>query len=127
MAGTRYARILLTGCGAALTAALGVTTAVAATTWTIQPGGAVTAKSGTATFKDTKTGTKFTRKALSFSGTLKSGSGLAGARAGSISAVGFHSCSSGLIPARRVALLWILRATISATFALSPKQTITSP
>jgi len=113
VASTGYARILFAACAAVAATALGVSTALAATTWTIRPGGAITAKSGTATFEDTKNRQMFTCTSLSFSGTLKSGSGLAGSHAGSISAVGFHSCSSplSLLLARRVSLLWTLRAT----------------
>jgi hypothetical protein len=110
---TRCARILFAGCAAVLAAALGATTALAATTWTIRPGGAITAKSGTATVKDTKNRQFFTCKSLSASGTLKSGSGLSGAQAGSISTVGFHTCTSplGRFRAPRVDLIWTPRAT----------------
>ena len=87
----RYARILFAGCAGVLVAALSVTTARAETTWTIRPGGAVTANSGTATFKDTKTRQLFTCQSLSARGMLKTGSGLPGSHAGSISAVGFHT------------------------------------
>jgi len=45
-----HVRILLAGCAAALAAALGATTALAATTWTIKPGGSTSAKSGNAIF-----------------------------------------------------------------------------
>jgi hypothetical protein len=41
VASARYARILFAGCAAVLAAALGVTAALAATTWTIRPGGAI--------------------------------------------------------------------------------------
>lgn len=94
----RHARILFAGCAAVCAATLGVSTALAATTWTVQPGGAFQARSGTATFKDTTTGNTFTCRSLSASGTLKSGSGLAGPDAGSLSAVGFHTCSEPLGP-----------------------------
>ena len=49
------ARILATGGAAVLVATLGTAPALAATTWTIQPGGAITAKSGKIVLKDTKT------------------------------------------------------------------------
>jgi hypothetical protein len=112
VAGTRYARILFAGCAAALTAALGVTTAFAATTWTIKPGGAITAKSATATFNDTKHGGLFTCTSLSASGRLKTGSGLAGSHAGSISAVDFGRCTSplGRFRAPRVDIVWTVQA-----------------
>lgn len=96
----RYIRILAAGSAAVLMAALGVTTVLAATTgktWTIQPGGAVHAKSGRVTLKDTTTGTVITCVAeasfpLTARGTLKSGSGLPGSRAGSLRAASFGRC-----------------------------------
>jgi hypothetical protein len=113
VASTRCARILFAACAAALVAALGVTTALAATTWTIRPGGAVTAKSGTATVNDTKVGGLFTCTSLSARGTLKTGSGLPGSRAGSISAVDFGRCTSplGRFRAPWIAIVWTVRAT----------------
>lgn len=107
-----HARILVAGSAMVLVATLGVTPALAVATWTIRPGGAVAAKSGTATVGDTRTGA-FKCTSLSASGTLKSGSGLPGAGAGSISAFGFHGCTSplGLMQARRIGLIFILRAT----------------
>jgi hypothetical protein len=50
---------------------------------------------------------------LSASGTLKSGGGLPGAGAGSISAFGFNMCTSplGLVRARGIGLVFILQAT----------------
>jgi hypothetical protein len=44
----RHARILLAGCAAVAATALGATAALAATTWTIKPGGAITASSSPA-------------------------------------------------------------------------------
>jgi hypothetical protein len=91
----RCTGILAAGGGAVLAAALGVPTAVAAATaktWTVQPGGAITASSGQFTAADTTTGTVLQCRSSSASGTLKSGSGLPGADAGSLSAVGVTSC-----------------------------------
>jgi hypothetical protein len=90
----RYARILAAGCAAVLAATLAAAPALAATTWTIQPGGAITAtSSGVFTFQDHKTGTVLKCVSATASGTLKHGSGLPGSRAGSLSAVGFTSCT----------------------------------
>jgi len=72
-------RVLFTGVAAA--AAVGVSAGVAlavAITFTIHPGGAITAKAGVTTLKDTNTGSVLTCKTSSSSGTLKSGSGIAG-------------------------------------------------
>ena len=94
----RYTPILAAGGAAVLAAALGVPTAAAAATaktWTVQPGGTITAmSSGQFTLKDTKTGTVFHCVSSAGSGTLRSGSGLPGSNAGSLSAVGFGHCTS---------------------------------
>jgi hypothetical protein len=92
----RYARPLIAGPAAVLVVALGATAAFAATTWTIKPGGAVTASAASAKFKDTTTGSAFTCTSVTASGTLKSGSGLSGSDAGSISAAVFGHCTSPL-------------------------------
>jgi hypothetical protein len=97
----RYARILAAGSAAALVAALGAPTALAATaakTWTIQPGGAVHAKPGKLVLKDTATGTVITCVALTgfpsiVRGRLKSGSGLPGSQAGSLRTASFGRCT----------------------------------
>ena len=109
----RPPRILFCGCAAVLAAALGVTPALAMTTWTIRPGGAIGAKSGTVTFQDTTTGTKFTCQSLTASATLKRGSGLPGSDAGPVSTISFNTCSSGFAKARapQIDLIWNLQAT----------------
>lgn len=93
----RYARILVAGCAAVLAATLGTGTALAAATWTVQPGGSVLLKSGRVTLTDTKTdNSTFCRSAL-VSGTLQGGSGLSGTGAGSITAVSFR-CEGTSVP-----------------------------
>jgi hypothetical protein len=110
----RY-ELILAGAAMVLAATLGVTPALATATatWTIRPGSAMTARSGKATLDDTGSGNFFACKSLSASGTLKSGSELPGAAAGSISAVGFHTCTSplGTVRPRRVNLIFTIRAT----------------
>jgi hypothetical protein len=99
----RYARTLAAGGIAVLVAAIGVPAALAAaTTWTIQPGGAVHAKSGRLTLKDTTTGTVITcipstGSPLTARGTLKSGSGLPGSDVGSLSAASLGHCANPLV------------------------------
>jgi hypothetical protein len=100
----RYTRILATGGTAVLTVVLGVTTAQAAGTWTVQPGGAVTAMSGRITLKDTETATVITCASSTASGTLKSGTGLPGGHAGSLSAVSFSACLGPGVRAVRIVL-----------------------
>jgi len=92
----RNPRIPFAGCAGILAAALGVTITApppATATWTIRPGGAITARSGRAIVRDTATGSIISCRSVSASGTLKSGSGLSGASAGSVSAAGFHMCT----------------------------------
>jgi hypothetical protein len=90
----RYARVLAAGCAAVLAATLGVTPALAATTWTIQPGGAITATSSSQfILKDIKTGSVLTCFTVTASGTFKRGSGLPGSHAGSLSAASFGHCA----------------------------------
>lgn len=90
------AGILLSG-GATAVLALGLsaTTALAATatTYTVSPGGAITAKSGKTTLKDTTTGTSLSCVSSSTKATLKKGSGLAGADLGSITSLTFTTCT----------------------------------
>jgi hypothetical protein len=92
---TRNARVRFAGCGVVV-AALAVTNAFAAATWTIKPGGATTASATNPGFKDLTTGSTFACASATFSGRLKSGGGLSGSEAGSISAVSFLHCSGPL-------------------------------
>lgn len=63
-------------------------------TWTASPGGAITAKSaGAVTLADTSTGTDVTCKSSSASGTLKKGSGQAGAALASITKLSLTGCA----------------------------------
>jgi hypothetical protein len=87
------------------------TCATAGPTWTVKPGGSVKAASGAITLKDTKTGAVMTCKSSAASGTLKSGSGLAGTAIGSITALSFSTCTgpAGLtLTAAPNALPWAL-------------------
>jgi hypothetical protein len=61
-----------------------------ATTWTVRPGGAITATAGKITLTDTKTGTTVPCESSRMSGTLKSGEGLPGAGIGTITAAAFR-------------------------------------
>ena len=76
--------------------ALAATNAAIAATWTVKPGGAITAKAGVTTLKDTTTGSVLTCQTSSGKGTLKSGSGLSGTGIGSITALSFSTCTGPL-------------------------------
>jgi hypothetical protein len=65
--------------------------------------------SAKATFKDTATGSAFTCQSVSMTGTLKSGSGLSGSGAGSLSAVSFANRTSPInlvLPLKATGLPW---------------------
>lgn len=90
-------RVLFTGIAAAATigATAGVALAVAIT-FTITPGGAITATAGTTTLKDTNTGSVLACTSSTSSGTLKSGSGVSGSNIGSITKLSFSNCTGPL-------------------------------
>ena len=89
---SRSARTLLTGMAACLVVGLAAGPAAAAATWTIKPGGAVTLGLVTATIKDTKTASQITCNRGNLTGKLKSGSGLNGTSAGSITGAAISPC-----------------------------------
>jgi hypothetical protein len=76
--------------------ALAATNTGVAATWTVKPGGAITAKAGVTTLKDSKTGSVLTCKTSGGKGTVKKGSGLSGTGIGSITALSFNSCTGPL-------------------------------
>jgi len=102
------------GAAAALAVALGAAPSFAttATTWSVKPGGAVAA-SGHAQVKDSKTGTVAKCKSLKLKATLKKGSGLAGAKIGTIKSGSFTGCTIGTIAVKVAVhgLPWHLNAT----------------
>jgi hypothetical protein len=82
--------------------ALSASTAIAAThaataaTWTVKPGGAITAKAGTTKLHDVNTNQNLQCTSSSGKGSVKSGSGLSGTGIGSITALSFSSCTGPL-------------------------------
>jgi hypothetical protein len=82
--------------------ALSASSAIAAThtgvaaTWTVKPGGAITAKAGKTTLTDKNTGSILTCTSSSGKGTVKKGSGLSGTGIGSITSLGFSNCTGPL-------------------------------
>jgi hypothetical protein len=81
---------------AVLAPVLGATTALAAATWTVRPGGAISAKSGKFVLRDTTTGAAPNCPSSSFTGTLAGGSGLPGTGIGSVKTAAFTLCGSPL-------------------------------
>jgi hypothetical protein len=68
---------------------------VAAASWTVTPGGAVTGAAGTTTLADSTTGTSLSCSSSSATGTLVSGSGQA-SPLGSITGITFNNCTGPL-------------------------------
>jgi hypothetical protein len=85
---------LIAGAAAALMIGASVAPALAATpTWTVKPGGNISAKSGTTVLTDTKTHTVLKCASSSTKATLKKGKRLSGAGIGSITALSFTKCT----------------------------------
>jgi hypothetical protein len=84
-----------------------------ATTWTVRPGGSLTATSSEEVLTDTTTGVRFPCEPSNAAGTLKSGSGLSGTGIGMITSIKINACKlsvgSYLVKARH--LPWHLNLT----------------
>jgi hypothetical protein len=79
---------------AGLAVGLSATTAMAATTtWSVSPGGSLTGSAGTTTVKDTTSGTTVSCTSSTLAGSLKSGTGLAGAGIGTVTSLDFSNCT----------------------------------
>jgi len=90
---TRYARSLVAAPAAALAAVVGVTTVLAAATWTVRPGGPVSLTSGRLAVRDPRTGTVLDCTSSHVSGTLKHGGGLSSTGIGSVTSGSFTNCN----------------------------------
>jgi len=77
---------------ASSTAIAGPAPYLAATTWTVSPGGSFTGKAVTSTLEDTASGATITCKSATVTGALKSGSGLPGKGLGTIKSLTFATC-----------------------------------
>jgi hypothetical protein len=75
---------------------LGAGAALAATTWTVHPGGSVSITSANLLFRDVKTRSTIMCTSTVASGSFKSGSGLSGTRIGSLTAISFSNCTNPL-------------------------------
>lgn len=90
-------RVLFTG--AATAAAIGASAGIAlavAITFTITPGGNITASAGKTTLTDTATGSVLSCVSSKSTGTLKKGSGVSGASLGTIKTLTFTNCTGPL-------------------------------
>ena len=91
----RPASILVAG--VALATAVGLSAApalAAAKTWTISPGGTITAKAKKATVSDTTSGNSLTCSSTTMKAKLKKGKKLSGTAAGSVSAFTISGCKA---------------------------------
>ena len=93
---TRYAQPLVAAPAAVLAAVLGMTTALAAATWTVRPGGPVSLTSSQLVVRDTSTGSTLSCAPAHFSGTVKGGGGLPGTGIGAITSGGSSQCNGPL-------------------------------
>lgn len=84
--------------GAALAAAIGLSPALAgaaaARTWTVKPGGTITGTAPSAVVTDTTNGNKLSCTGSSLTESLKTGSKLPGAKAGSLSKFSLTKCGA---------------------------------
>src|SRR5215470_6138482 len=90
-------RVLFTGAASAVAigASAGVALAVAIT-FTIHPGGNISASAGTTKLTDTNTGSVLSCTSSKSTGTLKSGTGISGTNLGSIKTLTFSGCTGPL-------------------------------
>jgi len=90
-------RVLFTGAASAVAvgASAGVALAVAIT-FSIHPGGNISASAGTTKLTDTNTGSVLSCTSSKSTGTLKSGSGISGTNLGSIKTLTFSGCTGPL-------------------------------
>ena len=89
---SRPARIVVICMATWLVIGLTAGLALAAATWTIRPGGAVTLGLVTVTIKDTTTASSITCRSGNLADKLKSGSGLNSASAGKITGAAINGC-----------------------------------
>jgi hypothetical protein len=84
----------LTSVVVAFSIGLSATAAQAATkTWTVTPGGAITGTAGTTTLQDNTANQTVTCTSSTATGSLKSGTDLKGKGIGTVTSLGFNSCS----------------------------------
>jgi hypothetical protein len=89
----RTGSVLIAGAAAALMIGASAAPALAATTWTVHPGGIITAKAGKTALKDTRSGVSLSCTSSTAKTTLKKGSHLSGTGIGSVTAITFSNCT----------------------------------
>lgn len=86
-------RALVLGAAAASVFSLAAAPALAATTWTVKPGGAIKGTAGATVVTDSTKGLSVTCTSSVAKGLLKTGSGLAGKGIGTVASLAFKGCS----------------------------------
>jgi hypothetical protein len=90
-------RVLFTGGATAVMVGVSAGVALAvAITFTIHPGGSISASAGTTKLTDTNTGSVLSCTSSKSTGTLKSGTGISGTNIGSIKTLTFSGCTGPL-------------------------------
>jgi hypothetical protein len=92
----RSGSVALAGAAAVAIIGLGTTQALAASGWSVSPGGSITGTAGKTVLKDTSTGTVLTCSSAKATGTAKKGKGLPGKGIASIKAATFTKCTGPL-------------------------------
>ena len=86
-------RALVLSAAAASVVGLAAAPALAATTWTVKPGGSFTGAAGSTVVTDSTNGLSVTCSSSTIKGSLKSGSGLAGKGIGTVTSLAFKNCT----------------------------------
>jgi hypothetical protein len=86
-------RALVLSAAAASVVGLAAAPALAATTWTVKPGGSIKGTAGTTVVTDKTAGQSVSCTSSVAKGSLKSGSGLAGKGIGTVTSVAFKGCT----------------------------------
>jgi hypothetical protein len=100
--------VLLTGVAVSLTPAS--SPAATRPTWTVAPGGSFSDAHKLTSLTDTTTGTVLTCSRTNLAGTMKTGSGLAGADLASVTSATFTTCTNPLITRARPLVTMIVTA-----------------
>ena len=86
-------RALVLSAATASVIGLAAAPALAATTWTVKPGGTIKGTAGTTVVTDSTKGLSVNCTSSVAKGTLKSGSGLAGKGIGTVTSIAFNGCT----------------------------------
>ena len=119
-------KALIVSAAAASVISMAAAPALAATTWTVKPGGAVAGTAKPATVTDSSKGLSVTCTSSVVKGTLKHGSGLPGAGIGTIASFTFKGCMvAGFTVTVKVAGKMLLNATGPSPATTVVNMTIT--